>query len=158
MADFNSITTQAARIQDLSLNPQKLAGQCSKLKCCINFETAVYMDAHKEMPTVNHPIETEDGPVYLVKTDVLKGIMWFSYDPHSMTNMQPVDVQNVKEMLAANKKGEKVPSLLTRPNNNHEDNGFKSAAGEDSITRFDKQAKNKRKKPGRKNNGQPQQK
>jgi cell fate regulator YaaT (PSP1 superfamily) len=158
MADFNSITTQAARIQDLSLNPQKLAGQCSKLKCCINFETAVYMDAHKEMPTVNHPIETEDGPVYLVKTDVLKGIMWFSYDPHSMTNMQPVDVQNVKEMLAANKKGEKVPSLLTRPNNSREDNGFKSAAGEDSITRFDKQAKNKRKKPGRKNNGQHQQK
>ena len=61
-------------------------------------------------------------------------------------------------MLAANKKGEKVPSLLTRPNNSREDNGFKSAAGEDSITRFDKQAKNKRKKPGRKNNGQYQQK
>ncbi|OQC40359.1 MAG: hypothetical protein BWX62_00268 [Bacteroidetes bacterium ADurb.Bin037] len=146
MADFNSVTTQAARIQDLSLNPQKLAGQCSKLKCCIDYETPVYMDALKDIPDVTQPIETEDGPVFLVKTDVLKGTMWFSYDQHSMANMQPVAAARVKEMIEANRLGKKVPSLLPRLKNNGEQNGFKSAAGEESITRFDKKQKNKRRK------------
>ncbi|MDD3638973.1 MAG: regulatory iron-sulfur-containing complex subunit RicT [Bacteroidales bacterium] len=155
MADFNSVTTQAARIQDLSLNPQKLAGQCSKLKCCIDYETPVYMDAQKDIPQVNHPVETEDGPVYLVKTDVLKGIMWFSYDPHSMANMQPVETGRVREMLAANRAGNKVPSLVPKQKNNGEQNGFRSAAGEESITRFDKKPKNKRRKNNRRKNGKP---
>ncbi|HHV03946.1 MAG: regulatory iron-sulfur-containing complex subunit RicT [Bacteroidales bacterium] len=153
MADFNSVTTQAARIQDLSLNPQKLAGQCSKLKCCIDYETPVYMAAQKNIPTITQPIETEDGPVYLVKTDVLKGTMWFSYDQHSMANMQPVSAVRVKEMIETNRQGQKVPSLLDKPKNNEEQNGFKSAAGEESITRFDKKPKNKRRKSNRKKNG-----
>jgi len=153
MADFTSVTTQAARIQDLSLNPQKLAGQCSKLKCCIDYETSVYMDAHKEIPAVNRPIETEDGPVYLVKTDVLKGVMWFSYEEDSMINMIPVHSARVKEMILANNQGKKVPPLQEKPKNNGEQNGFRSAAGEESITRFDSKNKNKRKKNNRRKNG-----
>ncbi|MDD2329868.1 MAG: regulatory iron-sulfur-containing complex subunit RicT [Bacteroidales bacterium] len=156
MADFNSVTTQSARIQDLSLNPQKLAGQCSKLKCCIDYETPVYMDALKDIPEVTQPIETTDGPVYLVKTDVLKGTMWFSRDPHSMSDMQPVAAKKVREMLAANKQGIKVASLYEKPRNNGEQNGFKSAAGEESITRFDKKQKNKRRKNYRRKNGPKQ--
>jgi len=153
MADFNSVTTQSARIQDLSLNPQKLAGQCSKLKCCIDYETPVYMDAIKNIPEVTEPIETMDGPVYLVKTDVLKGTMWFSRDPHSMSDMQPVAAKKVREMLAANRQGIKVASLYDKPRTNGEQNGFKSAAGEESITRFDKKQKNKRRKNNRRKNG-----
>ncbi|NLA16278.1 MAG: hypothetical protein GX877_07070 [Bacteroidales bacterium] len=158
MADFNSVTTQAARIQDLSLNPQKLAGQCSKLKCCIDYETPVYIDALKEIPEVTHPIETEDGLIYLVKTDVLKGTMWFSYDKQSMANMQPVPAKKVKEMLAANNKGEKVPSLRIKDKAIEEKNNFRSSAGEESITRFDKKSKskskgrNKRRKSGQRKN------
>ena len=153
MADFNSVTTQSARIQDLSLNPQKLAGQCSKLKCCIDYETPVYMDAIKNIPEVTEPIETTDGPVYLVKTDVLKGTMWFSRDPHSMSDMQPVTAKKVREMLAANRQGIKVASLYDKPLTNGEQNGFKSAAGEESITRFDKKQKNKHRKNNRRKNG-----
>jgi cell fate regulator YaaT (PSP1 superfamily) len=156
MADFNSVTTQAARIQDLSLNPQKLAGQCSKLKCCIDYETPVYMDALKGIPQVVNPIETDDGPVYLVKTDVLKETMWFSYDKHSMTNMQPVPAKKVQEMLEANSRGETVPSLRTVEKTREELNGFKSSAGEESITRFDNKSKsrtkNKKRKISRKKN------
>lgn len=113
------------------------------------------MDAQKDIPQVNHPVETEDGPVYLVKTDVLKGIMWFSYDPHSMANMQPVETGRVREMLAANRAGNKVPSLVPKQKNNGEQNGFRSAAGEESITRFDKKPKNKRRKNNRRKNGKP---
>ncbi|MFY9116906.1 MAG: regulatory iron-sulfur-containing complex subunit RicT [Bacteroidales bacterium] len=156
MADFNSVTTQAARIQDLSLNPQKLAGQCSKLKCCIDYETAVYMDALQSIPEVNQPIETKDGPVYLVKTDVLKGTMWFSYDNQSMANMIPVSAKKVQLMLDANSRGEKVDSLRITNTQEKEEPDFTSSAGEESITRFDtknkKKSKNKRKKSSRKKN------
>ena len=156
MADFNSVTTQAARIQDLSLNPQKLAGQCSKLKCCIDYETAVYMDALQSIPEVNQPRETKDGPVYLVKTDVLKGTMWFSYDNQSMANMIPVSAKKVQLMLDANSRGEKVDSLRITNTQEKEEPDFTSSAGEESITRFEtknkKKSKNKRKKSSRKKN------
>ena len=114
------------------------------------------MDALKDIPEVTQPIETTDGPVYLVKTDVLKGTMWFSPDPHSMSDMQPVAAKKVREMLAANKQGIKVASLYEKPQNNGEQNGFKSAAGEESITRFDKKQKNKRRKNNRRKNGPKQ--
>ena len=87
MSDFQSITTQAARCQDLSLNPQKLAGQCSKLKCCINYEASVYVDAAKQLPELRGPIELEDGPAWLMKTDILAGTMYFSYEQGSLANL-----------------------------------------------------------------------
>ena len=84
---FQSITTSAARIQDLSLNPQKLAGQCGKLKCCLNYETASYIDAQSRIPRVSNPLEFQDGLAYLMKTDILKEVMYFSYDQSSMANL-----------------------------------------------------------------------
>jgi cell fate regulator YaaT (PSP1 superfamily) len=151
MSDFQSITTQAARSQDLSLNPQKLAGQCSKLKCCINYEAAVYMDAHANIPFVRGPLETDDGFAFLVKTDTLKGIMWFSYEQNSMANMFPLTSDRVKEIIRLNKKGIKVPNLNPV---NEKAPEFKSAVGEGSISRFDetarpKQGRNRHKKSPR---------
>ena len=136
MNDFQSITTQAARCQDLSLNPQKLAGQCGKLKCCINYEAAAYIDAQTRIPKVNEPLQLEDGEAFLLKTDILKGEMWFSYDAHSMANMVPLMANQVREIIEMNKKGRKAPSLLNRTEKD-KSTEFLSAAGEESISRFD---------------------
>lgn len=150
MSDFKSITTQAARTQDLSLNPQKLAGQCSKLKCCINYEAAAYIDAHINIPHLRGPLETEEGLAYLVKTDTLKGVMWFSFEQNSMTNMFPLDASRVKEIIKMNLKG--VPVSNINPRKEIKDTVFMSSAGEDSISRFDEGVAPKNKKP-RKNKG-----
>jgi cell fate regulator YaaT (PSP1 superfamily) len=112
MNNFQSITTQAARCQDLSLNPQKLAGQCGKLKCCINYEASVYVDAQSKLPKVSEPLHFEDGDAFLMKTDILKGMMWFSYDPKSMANMIQLSAEEVKEVIAMNRKGEKAPTCM----------------------------------------------
>lgn len=145
MAEFKSITTQAARAQDLSLNPQKLAGQCCKLKCCINYEAPVYMDAYKAIPKVNGPLDTEDGPCWLIKTHILGGKLYFSYDPHSQSNLIELPAAQVREYLEMNKRGEKIPSLQAKREDKAPD--FQSA--EDSITRFDNTGRNK----GRGRNG-----
>jgi cell fate regulator YaaT (PSP1 superfamily) len=153
MSDFQSITTQAARCQDLSLNPQKLAGQCSKLKCCINYEASTYVDAQKQLPEVRGPIELEDGPAWLMKTDILRGIMYFSYEQGSLANLYPLPASLVREILSENRKGNKPASLQERgPAVQSE---FISAVGDDSITRFDEQKKRKggnRRRGGRNNN------
>lgn len=152
MNSFQSITTSAARCQELSLNPLKLAGQCGKLKCCINHEASVYADALNSLPKVNGPIYLEDGEATLVKRDILKGIFWFSYDPGSMTNMHPVMADDLREILALNRQGKNAPSLV--------DNGvaeyspeFLSAAGEESISRFDKKRGSKHHRSGKKESG-----
>ena len=154
MSDFQSITTQAARCQDLSLNPQKLAGQCSKLKCCINYEASTYVDAQKQLPEVRGPIELEDGPAWLMKTDILRGIMYFSYEQGSLSNLYPIPGSLVREILSENRKGNKPASLQERgPAVQSE---FISAVGDESISRFDEQKKrNKggsRRRGGRNNN------
>lgn len=150
MADFKSITTQVARSQDLSLNPQKLAGQCGKLKCCINYEAALYLDAQKRMPYINEPLKTEEGPLYLVKRDVLKGIMWFSYVENSMNNMFPLPIKEVKEIIALNHKGVVATNVGVAKESTTPE--FKSAAGEESISRFDKREEGRRgKRRGRSN-------
>ena len=143
MNNFQSITTQAARCQDLSLNPQKLAGQCGKLKCCINYEASVYVDAQAKMPKVTEPLQFEDGEAFLMKSDILKGMMWFSYDPKSMANMVAMSNQEVKEVIAMNRKGIKAPSCMQ---NNYAEKSpeFMSAAGEESISRFDNEKKKKK--------------
>lgn len=157
MADFQSITTQAARCQDLSLNPQKLAGQCSKLKCCINYEASIYIDAQKDLPDVRGPLEFQDGLAFLRKTDILKGLMYFSYDPHSMANLIPLKGEQVKEFIAMNRKGIKPESIHDKEAAPKQ-NDFVSALGDDSITRFDDKGKksrrqgNKRRNNNRRNN------
>lgn len=150
MCNFVSVTTGAARYQEISLNPQKLAGQCSKLKCCLNFELDTYMDAYKHIPTVNHPLETANGLAYLMKTDVLKKLMYFSYDRNMPVNVTAVPAARVKELLALNRKNIKIESLASvsdQPAKEVPD--FKSAVGEDSITRFDDKRGKKRRRSGR---------
>ena len=141
MSDFQSITTQAARCQDLSLNPQKLAGQCSKLKCCINYEASVYIDAQKQIPQVREPLEFEDGQAWLVKTDTLRNLMYFSYDKDSQAKMWPLSGEQVREIIAVNRKGQKPESL--QDTEDDKETGFVSAVGDDSITRFDERKKKK---------------
>ncbi len=143
MNNFQSITTQAARCQDLSLNPQKLAGQCGKLKCCINYEASVYVDAQAKMPKVTEPLQFEDGEAFLMKTDILKGMMWFSYDPKSMANMIALNNNEVKEIIAMNRKGVKAPTCMQN-NLGEKTSEFMSAAGEESISRFDSDKKKKK--------------
>ena len=93
ITSFQSISTSAARCQDLSLNPQKLAGQCGKLKCCLNYEVANYLDAQSRIPRVQGPLEFEDGLAYLRKTDILREIMYFSYDRNSDADLYPLDAE-----------------------------------------------------------------
>lgn len=152
MSDFQSITTQAARCQDLSLNPQKLAGQCSKLKCCINYEASVYVDAQKGLPTVREPLETKEGQAYLMKTDILRGIMYFSYDPKSMAKLFPLSAQQVNEILNANRRGVKPDSLMEEDVEEKE-TSFISAVGDESISRFDEKKKRKHHKRSSKRGG-----
>ena len=138
MSDFQSITTQAARCQDLSLNPQKLAGQCSKLKCCINYEVSVYVDAQNKLPFVKDPLEFADGPAWLVKTDILQGMMLYSYDKNSLNSMYPLSAEQVKKIQELNRKGVKPKSLQDmQASEANENTEFVSAVGDDSISRFD---------------------
>src|SRR5574344_1800788 len=144
ISSFQSITTSAARCQDLSLNPQKLAGQCGKLKCCLNYETAAYMDAQSRIPRVTQPLEFADGLAYLMKTDILKEIMYFSYDPSSLANLYALDASEVAEIIKMNRNGVKPESLQTEPEPSVPE--FGTAVGDDSITRFDEARKRRKKK------------
>ena len=144
ISSFQSITTSAARCQDLSLNPQKLAGQCGKLKCCLNYETAAYMDAQTRIPKVYNPLEFEDGLAYLMKTDILKEVMYFSYDPNSLANLFPLYASEVREIIKMNRNGIKPESLKSDPEPYVPE--FVTAVGDDSISRFDESRKRKKKK------------
>ena len=156
ITNFKSITTAAARCQDLSLNPQKLAGQCGKLKCCLNYEVATYMDAQARLPKVSEPLEFEDGLAYLVKTDILRGIMYFSYEKGSLANIYPLDASEVREIIEMNRNGVRPESLKTEPE--PEIPEFITAVGDDSITRFDtpKRKKNRNGRGGGKGQQQRQ--
>ena len=165
ITNFKSITTAAARCQDLSLNPQKLAGQCGKLKCCLNYEVATYMDAQARLPKVSEPLDFEDCLAYLVKTDILRGIMYFSYEKGSLANIYPLDASEVREIIKMNRNGVRPESLKTEPE--PEIPEFITAVGDDSITRFDtpKRKKNRngrgkgqQQRQGGRNNGRNRQK
>ena len=158
LTDFRSVSTSAARYQQLSLNPQKLAGQCGKLKCCLNFELDVYLDALKDFPSQNTKLLTEKGLAFCQKTDIFKATLWFSYkeDP---ANWHVLSKEQVNEILEKNKKKEKVTSLEeyavehiieVKP-------VFENVVGQDSLTRFDKpkhSKKNRSRNKKRNNNNQ----
>ena len=148
ISSFQSISTSAARCQDLSLNPQKLAGQCGKLKCCLNYEVATYMDAQSRIPKVSGPLEFEDGLAYLLKTDILRELMYFSYDKGSDANLYPLDAAEVMEIIKMNRNGVKPESLRSEPAPAAPE--FVTAVGDDSITRFDtpKRKKSRSRKGG----------
>ncbi len=147
ITNFKSISTAAARVQDLSLNPQKLAGQCGKLKCCLNYEVAVYQDAQSRIPRVLEPLEFEDGFAYLRKTDILKEIMYFSYDKHSDADLYALDAADVREIIKMNRNGVKPESLKSEPEPAAPE--FVTAVGDDSISRFDAPRRKKKRNKGR---------
>ncbi len=154
ITNFKSVTTNAARYQELSLNPQKLAGQCGKLKCCLNYELDAYIDAQRDFPRTSIALETEDGIYHHFKTDIFKRLMWYSAGRESAGKVVVLTVDRVKEIIELNRKGTKpgdlgqeIPTLVDR------DLDYAKVVGEDSITRFDeknkhagKRRKNKRRK------------
>ncbi len=155
ITEFKSISTSAARVQDLSLNPQKLAGQCGKLKCCLNYEVAAYMDAQSRIPKVVEPLEFEDGLAYLVKTDILAQTLYFSYEKGSLTNVYPLSADEVRDIQEMNRRGERPETLK---NDDIPTPEFITAVGDDSISRFDPERKKRRRKSGRGRNRKNQSK
>ncbi|MBS3807337.1 MAG: hypothetical protein KGY60_07520 [Bacteroidales bacterium] len=165
ITNFVSVTTNAARHQELSLNPQKLAGQCGKLKCCLNFELDSYLDAKKNFPDTSIKLETTKGTAYHQKTDIFKQILWYSFSPDSSENLTPISVKRVKEIIELNDKGQKVEHLADSNDIIKQDFGFENDVGQDRLDRFEKkqtnkksstQKKRKRNKKKRKSNGKKQ--
>jgi len=114
MSSFVSVTTSSARYQEISLNPQKLAGQCGKLKCCLNYEVHCYLDAQKDFPNKSAVLETEKGPAYHQKTDIFRQVMWYTYEQaeETATNLIPLSIERIQEIIRINKSGKKVADLV----------------------------------------------
>lgn len=160
LTDFRSVSTSAARYQQLSLNPLKLAGQCGKLKCCLNYELDAYLDALKDFPKTEIKLYTEKGTAVCQKTDIFKGHLWYAYEGEWM-NWHKLTTFQANEIIEKNNKKEKVPNLEDYTSELIEDtkNEFENVVGQDSLTRFDSpKRKNKRrnKRGNRKTNHKPQ--
>ena len=161
LTDFRSVNTSAARYQQLSLNPQKLAGQCGKLKCCLNYELDTYLDALKHIPDMETKLYTEKGDAFCQKIDIFKELMWFSYANNS-AHWHVLPVAQVKEILEVNKKKERVASLedFVVEAAPQIEKTYQNVVGQDSLTRFDQPVKknknnNKRKKNFKKKPNEP---
>jgi cell fate regulator YaaT (PSP1 superfamily) len=154
LTDFRSVSTSAARYQQLSLNPMKLAGQCGKLKCCLNYELDSYLDSLKDFPEVNNvKLETEKGRAFHQKTDIFKRTMFFSYTDEP-DNFIALSVDRVKEVMEMNKNGVK-PTMLEIKSEMvviEKKPDYENVVGQDSLTRFDKTAKSKSKNRNKKRN------
>lgn len=151
VSNFVSVTTNSARVQEISLNPQKLAGQCSKLKCCLNYEMDCYVDAKKDFPRTNIPLETKDATYYHLKTDIYSRTMWYSSDPNAAVNLTSVPVDRVKVVIELNRRGEKPLRLVEHasPVRSAEEISYSSTIEEESVTRFDDKKKQKKRKKNR---------
>ncbi len=150
LTDFRSVTTAAARYQQLSLNPQKLAGQCGKLKCCLNFELDTYLDALQDFPRTDTKLQTEKGIASCQKVDIFKRLMWFTYENDSI-NWHKLTVEQVKEILELNAKNELIPSLEEYSAELQPTKAVSFEVAQESITRFD-EVKPRRKKQKSKTN------
>jgi cell fate regulator YaaT (PSP1 superfamily) len=139
LTDFRSVNTAAARYQQLSLNPQKLAGQCGKLKCCLNYELDTYLETLDEFPRTDLKLETEKGRAACQKIDIFKRLMWYAYEEEPM-NWHQLSVDQVKEISALNKQGNKAASLeqFVDFNTPGSEKVFSDVVGQDSLTRFDR--------------------
>ena len=149
MKNFVSVSTNAARYQDISLNPQKLAGMCAKLKCCLNYEVDNYVEASRKLPPKDAVLQTADGEFYQFKVDILAGLITYSSDKNLASNLETITVERAKEILEMNKAGEKPLSLM--------ENGKAKPVAKSSdllaeadLSRFDK---NKRRKRNNNNRG-----
>ncbi len=153
MTNFISVTTQSARTQDLSLNPLKLAGQCAKLKCCLNFELDVYLDALQSFPPTDTPLETTEGTYYFFKYDIFKRIMWYSPQKDNPKDMVAVDADHVREIQAMNREGQKPADLGSSQHLAvNEEVGYSNVIELEDLTRFDKNKKNKNRNNRNQNN------
>ena len=141
ITNFMSVTTTHAKYQELSLNPQKLAGQCGKLKCCLNFEVDCYIDAQRSFPPRDIPLELLDGTMFFQKMEVHKRVYWYSTDPRSNINMVEVPVDRVKEILALNRKGVKPDKLLIAVAEPISASTQVDLLEDNSLTRFDPHTK-----------------
>lgn len=142
---FVSVGTGSARLQDLSMNPQKLAGQCGKLKCCLNFEIDSYAEAQKDLPQKDMIIETKDNVYYLFKTDILQRKLTYSTDKHMPVNLVTIDSSRALNIISQNKKGFK-PESLSENADEETQTYYGDIIEQDSVTRFDKKKKNKKSK------------
>ena len=140
MTNFISVSTSAARYQDISLNPQKLAGQCAKLKCCLNYEVDVYVESQKRLPSKEVTLETTEGTYYFFKADILKGLITYSTDKNFMANAVTITARNAFEIINMNKRGEK-PENLIDVNSSASQKTF-DLVEQESLTRFDKRKGN----------------
>lgn len=140
LTSFSTVSTNAARIQQLSLNPQKLAGQCGKLKCCLNYEYAAYAEALKDFPPDDTILNTSKGDAIPQKVDVFGGVMWYAYksDPN---NLLAIPVDKVKDIIVKNKKGQNIASLEEYARKIEKQPEFENNSGEEDLTRFDKLSK-----------------
>jgi cell fate regulator YaaT (PSP1 superfamily) len=151
MTNFVSVTTNAARYQEISLNPQKLAGQCGKLKCCLNYELDAYVDAQQDFPNTGIVLETMDSSYFHFKTDIFSRTMWYSTDKDIPAGIVSVSVDRVKEVIRLNRKGKKVERLANEdPKPLIGEPTYDNVIGQESLTRFDEQKK-KRRRPNQKN-------
>ncbi len=154
LTDFKTVSTAAARYQNLSLNTLKLAGQCGKLKCCLNYELDSYMDALKDIPNNIDRIDTKKGFAYLQKTDIFKKIMWFSYPGEE--NWIPLPIQRVKEIKQLNEDGQKPEEIgeiiVEKPADTPATFDYENVVGQESITRLDEKSKRRKKSKSGKSN------
>lgn len=156
MANFVSVSTSAARLQDIPLNPQKLAGQCGKLKCCLNFEVDTYVEAQKKLPARDTVLETKDSSYFHFKTDILSGMMTYSTDKHFAANLVTLPRDRVFDVIKQNRRGDKPLTLISHEVAPVEDNKSHDVLEQESITRFDDRAnrenRNKNNRRRNKNN------
>jgi cell fate regulator YaaT (PSP1 superfamily) len=147
LTDFRSVSTSAARYQQLSLNPQKLAGQCGKLKCCLNYELDMYLDAIKSFPKPETRLQTEKGSAIHIKTDVFKRLMWYTYEgPAGVNGLIPLDPERVREITKMNSEGKKPAELNIYVAETVKEPDYSNVVGQDSLNRFEHAFKSNKKK------------
>ncbi len=151
MSNFVSVSTSSARYQDISPNPQKLAGQCAKLKCCMNFEVDTYLEAQKDFPPRDIQLETLDGTYFHFKSDILARTMQYSTAPNMAANLVTLTVDEVKAIIELNKRGEKAEPFGSGNKGDREAKtvDYENVVGQDDLTRFDKKKKKKNKNRNR---------
>ena len=146
MTQFVSVGTGAARLQNISLNPQKLAGQCAKLKCCLNYEVPVYEEAVKKLPSRHQPLETQDATYYFFSADAIKGEITYSTDAHRPVNLQTISAKQAKDIIDMNRRGEKPLTLGGKQSSGElVEIDYQNVVGQDDLTRFDKKKNNRNK-------------
>lgn len=154
LTDFRSVSTSAARYQQLSLNPQKLAGQCGKLKCCLNYELDMYLEALDSFPNTDTKLITAKGVASCQKIDIFKGRLWYAYENDS-SNWHEIPVEQANKIIAENKKGNKPIALEDFVvEEDEKETSFDDGVGQDSLTRFDKPKKPRQKQRFKKKTGE----